>query len=184
MNAAERATVARLDAHTASLAVDERSAAAIAEYQEGGHRLLNRVLWEAPESLQHLSDLERGRVRRMRSALDYLLGQATSPGVTVWRGVPNLRGLRIDLLATGDLLGPLKGFTSTSVARSVAESFINEAGVLFELDVPAGTAGLWLPRVGSARWAWQEEFLLARGSRILVTGVRRRRITVIVGEVR
>ena len=86
---------------------------AVERYQDGGHTLLNRVLWQAPESLQRLGDADLGRFRSMLNGMQCLSREFGSPGITVWRGIPTSRGPAVNRLTPGDQLPRLKGFIST-----------------------------------------------------------------------
>jgi hypothetical protein len=159
---------------------------AVERYQDGGHTLLNRVLWQSPESLQRLGDADLGRFRSMLNGLQWLSREFGSPGITVWRGIPTSRGLAVNRLTPGDQLPRLKGFISTSVGESVARSFLGDGpkGVLYRLSVPEGTPGAWLPPFGTEKWRWQAEFLLPPNCSILVTGVDLSgRVPIVLGEV-
>ncbi len=159
---------------------------AVERYQDGGHTLLNRVLWQAPESLQRLGDADLGRFRSMLNGLQWLSREFGSPGITVWRGIPTSRGLAVNRLTPGDQLPRLKGFISTSVEESIARSFLGDGpkGVLYRLSVPAGTPGAWLPAFGPEKWRWQAEFLLPPNCSIVVSGVDLSgRVPIVQGEV-
>jgi len=176
----ERRMLARLQAHAerVQLAPDERTVRAVADYQSGGHRLLGRVLWEAPESYARLSGPEMGRVRAMIRAGDLLTRAVRSPGVVVWRATV----LSDRLMPQYVFSSP--AFMSASVARSVAETFLGRSGMLLRLHVPAGSLGAWIEPYGSQEWAWQHEFLIARDARIVVRERRRESgVTVVYGEV-
>lgn len=188
MTRAERTVWSDLDRRVSDVALTVRPAAlrAIETYQDGGHRLLNRVLWEAPESRWTLNDREQGLVRAMEDNLQWMASNYRSPGVDVWRGIPHGYGIDHSALEPGDLLPPSLGYMSTTVARSVAEGFLSDSGsaVLFRLRVPEGSPGVWLPLYGSSQWSWQGEFLLPPNCRILVSEVRRSSGFVLVtGEV-
>lgn len=184
----EARTEGLLIEHSAArnITLDGKASRGVVEYQQGGHALLNRVMWGAPESYTGLTQEAAGQVNRMRGALDRLTDREMSPGIEVWRGVPDMYNLDFDRLEAGDVLPVMKGFTSTSVVRSVAETFLGapEKSVLYQLTVPEGIPGAWLVRHGDPAWAWQSEFVMGRGRRIIVGKVQRMsKGILIVGEV-
>lgn len=68
-------------------------------------------------------------------------------------------------------------FLATSIFRDLAlQEFAAPPGpggaALFEIAVPAGTPGLWLPPIGDPALAYQGELLLPRRTRVLVRGER------------
>lgn len=70
-----------------------------------------------------------------------------------------------------------ESFLSTTIYRAVAlEEFTSPPGpggpVLLEIEVAAGTPGLWLPPAGEPTLAYQGELLLPRRTRIVVRGER------------
>lgn len=187
MTGDERRLVELLDAYAVAnrIEISDVTREAVRDYQHGGHAMLNRVLWRSPSLYRGLSDIDLGRVARMRNSLDWLLAQSRSPGVVVWRGCPHGYGVDHRALAIGDVLVS-KGFVSASVARSVAEGFLGKGDdcVLFRLVVPRGRAGLWVPAYGSETWNWQREFRLPRNCRILIRStVVRDRCVMVDGEV-
>jgi hypothetical protein len=142
------------------------------EYQGIGHELVNRYLRTGYI-----------KVGYDKAAIDYMmkyLDSATSKGVLkrstiLYRGIDDLAGI---MGATGKaLVGKTfveKGYMSTSLHRDIAvgEFGGGGGGALFRIKARAGTKGGYLGSLSKPQMGHEREFLVHRGARYRITGVR------------
>lgn len=119
------------------------------------------------ESTASLAVGDESRVRTMREHLDIAIASGCTPfAMVVYRGLRDLRrALRIEHPA--EAVGRrfyLRGFTATTVSRSVAiDEFTQVGGGLLKLLAPAGIPALWVANVGRPELRRQGELLLGDG---------------------
>ena len=111
--------------------------------------------------------LGRGEVADLTRNLDLATGRHAVPS-RVYRGVGP--GTAAKLKVGGTLTD--KGYSSTSVKRSVAAKFASKTpgGALIEIRVPKGQRGI---KIADRSYSRDAEFLLPRGTSLRVTSVRR-----------
>lgn len=134
-------------------------------------------------------------IRKITADITYLdqvlarMPRTTAP-VTVWRSVAHDDWMGNTLEEREAYLAALqpgvvvqdKGFLSTTASRNQAERWSglkrrDSTGTLFELRLPAGTQGGWMPRVDpeeQQEYIVKQEFLMPRGAKFRVVEVRDR----------
>lgn len=90
------------------------------------------------------------------------LGQS----VQVWRGTKNAPQDFIDKLKPGHTFSD-RGYVSTSTEKSTAKSFAGDSGLLFDIEVPAGSRGI-VPTRWTTRFFDEFELTLPRDSKFEV----------------
>ena len=152
---------------------------AITQYTGGESGTINRGLERSTIEYRKTGKLDQGFVRdemdRYVRDIDGAMAQAAIPeDVLVYRGTGALTeyqtGANLSAADAQRLLGKTivhDGFVSTSVKRETAF----QSAIELQIKVPKGTRGLWVKPI--SRYTRENELLLDRGYRMLVTGVRK-----------
>ncbi|MHB1444982.1 MAG: ADP-ribosyltransferase [Acidimicrobiales bacterium] len=143
--------------------------AALRHYQglDRTYELVNQFL-RGQRQADDLSAAEAAEVRSIIGGINELLKRWRTPEpLVVYRGLRGRTGLSLDPNLES------RSFLSTTIARDVAlGEFTVPSGpggsVLFEISVPAGTPGVWVPALGDPALAYQGELLLGRGVQLAV----------------
>lgn len=161
---------------TASLTAAEVEAVRRYQGRDRTYELVAAVL-RNPKSSDDLTEEQADLVGRIVRTLSAATRRWQAPV-----SMPGYRGQRSldQVLGAGPRVGRTiqpATFLSTSIYRDVAlEEFAAPPGpggsALFEVLVPGGTQGLWLPPIGDPELAYQGELLLPRRTRVLVRGER------------
>lgn len=173
MSDADQDLAARFTAHVRREVlplVGDAEISALRRYQalDRSYELLNEVL-RAERHPDELSDDELVAVRALVRDLDVLLARWRTPEpVRVYRGLRSQVGFDVD-----ESPAVSGSFLSTTVFRDVAiGEFTVPPGpggpALLEIEVPAGTPGVWVPPLGDPALAYQGELLLGREVRLAV----------------
>lgn len=173
MNDADQDLAARLTEHVRRELlplVDDAEIVALRRYQalDRSYELVNAVL-RAERHPDELSNDELVAVRALVRDLDVLLARWRTPEpVRVYRGLRSRVGFDVD-----ESPAVSRSFLSTTVFRDVAvREFTVPPGpggpAVLEIDVPAGTPGVWGPPLGDRALAYQGEVLLGREVRLVV----------------
>jgi hypothetical protein len=113
------------------------------------------------------TDEETKRVAVAQKGLDDLMAKSSMiTDIRVWRGVSDQNGRIAASLKKGTVFQD-NGYSSTAVKRSVAESFAEYNGLLFDIEVPAGSRGIVSTQF-TTRYLDEWEVVLPRGSRFEV----------------
>lgn len=161
---------------TASMTADEVEAVRRYQARDRTYELVAAVLRD-PKSSDDLSEEQADLVDTIVRMLSAVTRRWRVPvPVAVYRGQRSLDQVFGAEPRVGRTIQPAT-FLSTSISRDVAlEEFAAPPGsggpALFEVTVPAGTQGLWLPPIGDPELAYQGELLLPRRTRLLVRGER------------
>lgn len=161
---------------TASMTADEVEAVRRYQARDRTYELVAAVLRD-PKSSDDLSEEQADLVDTIVRILSAATRRWRVPvPVAVYRGQRSLGRVFGAGPRVGRTIQPAT-FLSTSISRDVAlEEFAAPPGpggpALFEVAVPAGTQGLWLPPIGDPELAYQGELLLPRRTRLLVRGER------------
>lgn len=173
MSNADQDLAARLTEHVRREAlplVGDAEISALRRYQalDRSYELVNEFL-RAERHPDELADDELVAVRTLVRDLDVLLARWRTPEpVRVYRGLRSRVGFDVD-----ESPAVSRSFLSTTVFRDVAiGEFTVPPGhggpALLEIDVPAGTPGVWVPPLGESALAYQGELLLGREVRLAV----------------
>jgi len=166
------------DARGVTEAFTAEEVAAIRRYQglDRTYALVAEVL-RNPGSADDLTDEQADVVDTIVRVLSAATRRWRVPvPVQVFRGQRSLARVFGAEARVGRTIQPAM-FLSTSISRDVAvQEFAAPPGpggaALFEVSVPAGTRGLWLPPIGDPALAYQGELLLPRRTRLLVRDER------------
>lgn len=161
----------------ASLTAEERDG--IRAYVGHGFKPVNEYLRSGvvPEQFRNY----RARLDEIVSRADSALARARlDRGLVVWRGVEDLAALGLD---PANLVGAEvtdRGFLSTSLDRSRAETFVREgtAGAIFRIAAAEGLPGGFVGDL--AMLQTEQEVLFARGLTLRITGSRREKGRLII----
>jgi hypothetical protein len=137
------------------LTTAERTAAA--GYQEEDYFTLNRAL-RGGKDIAAMDPPMRTQV----ASLDAAIARTATPAdLRVFRGVPTQI---VETWAPGDIQSDL-GFMSTSLARGGARPFAE--GAILEIQVPAGTSGLYMDELHKG-YGHEVELLLPRDTKLRI----------------
>lgn len=155
-----KATVSKLNGLYDPTTLPTRIQQAVRSYTGSTYREINRAL----RGSEKMTDGVQGLVDRMDKAF-----QPTTVNMAVTRGMDrqgfglgNITDEQIDNLA-GKVISDA-GYLSTSVKPVFSQE------IRLNLEVPAGAKGVWAKPL--SMHASEDEFILARGTKIMVTGVQ------------
>lgn len=166
------------DARAVTAAFTAEEVAAVRRYQglDRTYALVAAVL-RNPGTADDLTDEQADVVDTIVRVLSVATRRwRVSVPVKVFRGQRSLARVLGAEPRVGRTIQPAM-FLSTSISRDVAvREFAAPPGpggaALFEVSVPAGTRGLWIPPIGDPELAYQGELLLPRRTRLVVRGER------------
>lgn len=165
-------------ARTVTASLTEEEVEAVRRYQgrDRTYELVAAVL-RNPRSSDDLTEEQADLVDRIVRVLSAATRRWRTPAsMPVYRGQRSLDQVFGAGPRVGRTIQPAT-FLSTSIFRDVAlEEFAAPPGpggpALFEVVVPGGTQGLWLPPIGDPELGYQGELLLPRRTRLLVRAER------------
>ena len=169
--------------------LSERDIFVIEDYTQNGYKFVNNLLREGVQS-----QLDRGipqysidkNLKIIEDIKDAISDYETEDDLKVFRGIRGSQHFS-NTLNPGDITVIDKGFMSTSLDENVTERFIDDEGVLFEIDIPKGAkVGSYMEDV--AFFDNEYEFLLQPSTKFKVKDVinkgkhRRIKLEVLIGD--